>query len=105
LDRGRGYIDSVKSQIAAKPSREQAEVAAVLESAAGSDGHVPNYPPDAVAFLSAVVTHEAHHRGQIAMLARQLGHPLSPEAMLGMWEPAKRRKEALGGKGSRARAL
>jgi uncharacterized damage-inducible protein DinB len=73
-------------------------IASVLERAAESGGRVPNSPPDAAAFFSAAVTHEAHHRGQIAMLARQLGHPLSPEAMLGMWEPGKRRKEALGGK-------
>jgi uncharacterized damage-inducible protein DinB len=80
-------------------------IAAVLESAAGSGGRVPNSPPDAVAFFSAAVTHEAHHRGQISMLARQLGHPLSPEAMLGMWEPGKRRKEALSGRAAPARRI
>ena len=88
------------AQARAALSQSAGAIAAVLEGAAGSGGRVPNYPPDAVAFLSAAITHEAHHRGQIAMLARQLGHPLSPEAMLGMWEPGKRRKEALGGKGS-----
>ncbi len=94
LDRHRAT--AVEARAALSESADA--IAAVLESAAGSDGRVPNYPPDAVAFLSAAVTHDAHHRGQIAMLARQLGHPLSPEAMLGMWEPGKRRTEALGGK-------
>src|SRR5712692_2344045 len=101
LDRHRAT--AVEARAALSESADA--IAAVLESAAGSDGRVPNYPPDAVAFLSAAVTHDAHHRGQIAMLARQLGHPLSPEAMLGMWEPGQRRKEALGGKGNRAHEL
>jgi uncharacterized damage-inducible protein DinB len=94
LDRRRAT--AVEARAALSESADA--IAAVLESASESGGRVPDYPPDAVAFLSAVVTHEAHHRGQIAMLARQLGHPLSPEAMLGMWEPGKRRKETLGGK-------
>jgi uncharacterized damage-inducible protein DinB len=47
-----------------------------------------------VTFFASVVTHEAHHRGQITMLARQLGHPIPVESALGMWETSKRRKEA-----------
>jgi uncharacterized damage-inducible protein DinB len=30
--------------------------------------------------------HDAHRRGQIAMLARQAGHPLPQKAMFGMSE-------------------
>jgi uncharacterized damage-inducible protein DinB len=33
-----------------------------------------------------LIAHDAHHRGQIAMLARQLGHALPQKAMFGMWE-------------------
>jgi len=101
LDRHRAT--AVQARAALSESADP--IAAVLESAAGSGGRVRNSPPDAVAFFSAAVTREAHHRGQIAMLARQLGHPLSPEAMLGMWESAKRRKEALGGKAAPARRI
>jgi uncharacterized damage-inducible protein DinB len=39
------------------------------------------------------VAHEAHHRGQLALLARQLGVPV-PEAArndLWQWKPQKRR--------------
>jgi uncharacterized damage-inducible protein DinB len=42
--------------------------------------------PDVGAFLTYLVAHDAHHRGQIAMLARQVGHPLPQKAMFGMWE-------------------
>jgi uncharacterized damage-inducible protein DinB len=37
-------------------------------------------------FLGYLIAHDAHHRGQITMLARQLGHPLPQKAMFGMWE-------------------
>jgi uncharacterized damage-inducible protein DinB len=42
------------------------------------------------------VSHEAHHRGQIAMLARQLGKALAQEANFGMWDWGKRWKEIAG---------
>jgi uncharacterized damage-inducible protein DinB len=37
-------------------------------------------------FIGYLIAHDAHHRGQIAMLARQLGYPLPQKAMFGMWE-------------------
>ena len=35
--------------------------------------------------LSYMLSHEAHHRGQVCMLARQLGYPLPKEIGYGMW--------------------
>jgi uncharacterized damage-inducible protein DinB len=32
-----------------------------------------------------MITHEAHHRGQICMLAHQLGYPLPKKAVAEMW--------------------
>jgi uncharacterized damage-inducible protein DinB len=58
----------------------------VLRDAFGSDGRVKGFKPDVGSFLAYLLAHDAHHRGQIAMLARQLGHPLSQSAMFGMWE-------------------
>ena len=37
------------------------------------------------AMLSYMLVHEAHHRGQIAMLAHQLGFPLPKEVTAKMW--------------------
>ena len=37
--------------------------------------------------------HEAHHRGQILMLAHQLGHPLPDDAAYGIWHWDKLWKE------------
>lgn len=37
--------------------------------------------------------HEAHHRGQILMLAHQLGYPLPDQAAYGIWQWDKLWKE------------
>jgi len=51
-----------------------------------TDGRIKNFRPDVAGFFGYLIAHDAHHRGQIAMLARQLGHPLPQKAMFGMWE-------------------
>jgi uncharacterized damage-inducible protein DinB len=58
----------------------------VISRALEGDGRVKNFRPDVAGFLGYLIAHDAHHRGQIAMLARQLGHPLPQKAMFGMWE-------------------
>ena len=58
----------------------------LIERALNSDGRVKGFKPDAVGFVGYLIAHDAHHRGQISMLARQLGHPVSKSAMFGMWE-------------------
>jgi uncharacterized damage-inducible protein DinB len=57
-------------------------------------GKVPNFKPDVVAFVGYLIAHDAHHRGQIAMLARQLGHPIPAKTGFGMWEWGTLSKEA-----------
>ena len=58
----------------------------VLRSALNGDGRVKGFKPDAYSFLGYLFSHEGHHRGQITMLARQMGHPLSKSAGFGLWE-------------------
>lgn len=54
--------------------------------AIAGDGRIRSFRPDVAGFIGYLIAHDAHHRGQIAMLARQLGHPLPQKAMFGMWE-------------------
>ena len=70
-------------------------LAAVLAGALAGTGQVKGFKPDAVSFFGYLVAHDAHHRGQVAMLARQLGHPLPKAAGFGMWEWGSRGKEAV----------
>ena len=53
-----------------------------------------NLPLDVGHVLSYFVAHEGHHRGQIIMVARQLGHRLPVEVTGGLWQWSKRAREA-----------
>jgi uncharacterized damage-inducible protein DinB len=58
--------------------------------------------PVGVEMLCYMFSHEAHHRGQVCMLAHQLGFPLPIEVTSGLWNWEKLWKEcgAAGGPGS-----
>jgi uncharacterized damage-inducible protein DinB len=61
-------------------------------------GEVPraawqNFPTDVVHFLNYFVAHEAHHRGQLSLLARQLGQRLPVPIAVGLWQWSKRTRE------------
>lgn len=45
------------------------------------------------AMFAYMIVHEAHHRGQVCMLAHQLGFPLSDQATYRMWDWEKLWKE------------
>lgn len=52
-----------------------------------------NFPTDLAHFLSYFVAHEAHHRGQLCLVARQLGHRLPADVTAGLWQWKKRSLE------------
>ena len=58
----------------------------LLTTALNGNARIPNFKPDAWAFVAYLIAHEAHHRGQMMMLARQLGHPLDKSINYGLWE-------------------
>jgi len=49
-------------------------------------GKVSHFKPDVVAFVGYLISHDSHHRGQITMLARQIGHPIPTKTGFGLWE-------------------
>ncbi|HSB27639.1 MAG TPA: DinB family protein [Pyrinomonadaceae bacterium] len=52
-----------------------------------------NLPLDVGHILGYFIAHEGHHRGQIVMLARQLGHRLPVEVTGGIWHWTQRARE------------
>jgi len=68
----------VKTQ-SGKQSGKQRQVEIFLR-----DGWAKPWPAGA-AMVAYMISHDAHHRGQICMLAHQLGYPLSMNATSKMW--------------------
>jgi uncharacterized damage-inducible protein DinB len=53
-----------------------------------------NLPLDVGHVLAYFVAHEAHHRGQIVLVARALGYRLPPAVTAGLWQWTRRAGEA-----------
>jgi uncharacterized damage-inducible protein DinB len=78
----------------------------LLDLGIAAGGQVPpskgyvwrNLPLDVGHVLAYFVAHEGHHRGQIVMVARQLGHRLPPEVTNGLWQWTVRSQEWIRGR-------
>jgi uncharacterized damage-inducible protein DinB len=80
-------------------SRSSDGIIELLQLGVARGGVVPraawqNFPTDLAHFLNYFVAHEGHHRGQIVLLARQMGHRLPSEITAGLWQWSTRAKEA-----------
>jgi uncharacterized damage-inducible protein DinB len=63
-----------------------AAIEALLRRALEGDGRVKGFKPHAAAFLGYLLSHESHHRGQIALTLKQAGFPLDKKVAYGLWE-------------------
>lgn len=61
-------------------------IEALLRKAFAEGGRVKNFKPHAAGFLGYLMSHEAHHRGQMTMILKALGQPLDNKTDYGMWE-------------------
>ena len=68
-------------------------VLAVVESALAHGGRIDGSPHDGATFLAYYMVHDGHHRGQILLLTRMLGYPVSIKTMSGMWQWVARGRE------------
>jgi uncharacterized damage-inducible protein DinB len=86
------------SQLTRALARSSEGIIALIRLGVARGGSIPpaawqNFPTDMVHFLNYFVAHEAHHRGQLIMLARQLGHRLPAEVTNGLWQWKTRARE------------
>lgn len=87
--------------------RSSRGIETLLELGLAAGGQVPptkayvwrNLPLDVPHVLTYFVAHEGHHRGQIVMLARQLGHRLPSDVSAGLWQWTRRAAEVRGRQG------
>src|SRR5437773_933880 len=66
----------------------------VVGAAIAEGRRIVGFPHDAPSYLLYYMAHDSHHRGQIVMLARQLGHAVSRKTMSGMWQWHAREAES-----------
>jgi uncharacterized damage-inducible protein DinB len=59
---------------------------ALLAQSLEAGGKVRGFKPHAAAFLGYLISHESHHRGQIALSLKQAGKPLDKKIGYGIWE-------------------
>ena len=81
-------------ELAVALERSGAGILALLQLGCERGGSLPvtdlyawrNLPLDVGHVLTYFVAHEAHHRGQIILIARQLGQRLPDEVVNGVWQ-------------------
>ena len=58
----------------------------LLRQALAEGGKIKGFKPHPVAFVGYLISHESHHRGQIALILRETGFPLDKKVAFGLWE-------------------
>ena len=61
-------------------------IAVLIDDAIASGGRVKGFKPNATAFVGYLISHESHHRGQVAVGMRLAGRPLDKKISYGLWE-------------------
>lgn len=91
-----------RRELLASLGRSSRGIAGLLELGCKNGGRIPptkayawrNLPLDVGHVLAYFVAHEGHHRGQIVLIARQLGHRLPVAVTGGLWQWSRRASEA-----------
>ncbi len=91
------YKKATRAQALRALPQSRDAILKVLREALATTGRVRGFTPDALAFFTYQVAHDAHHRGQIMMRLRQMGYRLPVNVRYGIWHWSKRWREAIAG--------
>jgi uncharacterized damage-inducible protein DinB len=83
LDKG-AALD--KARLGAALAASATAVSTLLASSLAAGARLKGFKPHTVAFLGYLISHESHHRGQIALTLKQAGYPLDKKTAFGLWE-------------------
>ena len=91
-----------RKELVSALKRSSRGISGMLRLGCNSGGRIPipstyvwrNLLLDVGHVLAYFVAHEGHHRGQIVLLARQLGHRLPVSTTGGLWQWTTRAREA-----------
>ena len=94
---------ATSAAVAKALSRSGARILEMLEAGLRNGGEFPQvsgrfvwgaWPRNVVLFAAYAVSHEAHHRGQVLLMARELGQRLPLEVAAGLWQWSSRLRES-----------
>ncbi|MEP6719289.1 MAG: DinB family protein [bacterium] len=75
-----------KKQLRKSLADSASTIKSLLEQSMAQGGKVKGFKPHVAAFLGYLISHESHHRGQIALTLKQSGAPLDKKIQYGIWE-------------------
>ena len=75
-----------KALLGASLEASSRRILELLRTALEEGGRVKGFKPHPAAFLGYLISHESHHRGQIALSLKQAEVPVERKVSYGLWE-------------------
>ncbi|MBC8064248.1 MAG: hypothetical protein H7Y17_05420 [Chlorobia bacterium] len=78
--------DASKEAIKAELIRSAQAVSTQVAGSLAADNRIKGFKPHVHAYVGYLISHESHHRGQLEILLRWAGQPISDKVSFGLWE-------------------